>query len=213
MLEVCEIFRSISGEADWQGYVCTFIRFSGCDVDCAWCDTVYAREEKGKPCSVEELVSICHANRSERVILTGGEPLLQAELPQLCLELLKNEFRVQLETSGTRLVNEVPKEVQKVIDIKPPSARAKRGFHWGNLDLLEPQDEIKIVLAERADYDWALRIMQKTGLERNPRVLLSPVAGSLEPAVLAEWMIQDNLICKLQVQLHRIIWPEVERGK
>jgi len=213
MLEVCEIFRSLSGEACWQGYVCTFIRFSGCDVDCDWCDTAYARQEKGKQCSVEELLSICHANRTERVILTGGEPLLQEELPRLCQLLIQNNFQVQLETSGTRLLNEVPKEVQKVIDIKPPSARAKRGFHWGNLDLLEAQDEVKILLADREDYDWALRIMQKTGLDKNPRVLLSPVAGRLNPAELAEWMLQDNLCCKMQLQLHRIIWPDVERGK
>lgn len=213
MLSVCEIFSSISGEAAWQGYVCTFVRFSGCDVECEWCDSLYARQEKGKDCSIEDILAICRAQEIKRIILTGGEPLMQEELPELCRELLKEKYKVQLETSGTRLVDKVPAGVLKVIDIKPPSARARKGFHWGNLDLLGDGDEIKIVLAGREDYEWAVRIMKKTGLDKKDMVLFSPVAGKLATAELAEWMIQDRLLCRMQVQLHKIIWPEAERGK
>jgi 7-carboxy-7-deazaguanine synthase len=213
MLSVCEIFSSISGESAWQGYVCTFIRFSGCDVECEWCDTLYARQEPGKDCSIEDILAICRSKEIKRIILTGGEPLMQDELPDLCRELLKEKFKVQIETSGTRLVDRIPAGVLKVIDIKPPSARAKKGFHWGNLDLLGEEDEIKIVLAGREDYEWAVRIMRKTGLDQQDNVLFSPVPGKFTPAELAEWMIQDNLACRMQIQLHKIIWPEAERGK
>ena len=191
----------------------TFIRFAGCDVDCSWCDTAYARQEKGIPVSVEELLSICRANRVRRVVLTGGEPLLQEELPQLCKKLLDEGFDVQVETSGTRLVDKLDPRVMKVVDIKPPSARAKKGFHWGNLALLTKRDEIKFVLADREDYEWALSLMRKCKLESLCKVLFSPVEGHLEAAQLAEWMIEDGLSCRLQVQLHKILWPEIRRGR
>ena len=213
MFDVCETFISISGESGWQGMVTTFIRFCGCDVECAWCDTLYARQESGTPCTQDDIVSICRANQVRKIILTGGEPMLQEGLPSLCECLLAEGFEVQVETSGTRLVSILPKEVMKVVDIKPPSAQAKKGFHWGNLDCLGEKDEIKLVLAERADYDWALNIMRKTGLDKRKNVLMSPVMGLLEPAELAEWITQDRLNCRLQLQLHKILWPEVNRGK
>lgn len=213
MLTVCETFLSIAGESGWQGLIATFIRFTGCDVDCAWCDTPYAREEKGETVSVEDLLKLCRANRTSRVVLTGGEPLLQEELPELCKRLCDEGFTVQVETGGTRLIDRLDRRVMKVIDIKPPSAKARKGFHWGNLDLLNKNDEVKFVLADRKDYDWALSILRKNVIPSHIRIIFSPVKGLLEPAFLAEWMIEDNLTSRLQVQLHKIIWPGDTRGR
>lgn len=213
MLTVCETFISLAGESGWQGLVSSFIRFSGCDVDCAWCDTAYARQEKGTPVSIADIMSICRANRIRKVVLTGGEPLLQEELPDLCRALLEEGFDVQVETSGTRLCDKLDSRVMKVLDIKPPSAKTEKGFHWGNLDLLGKRDEIKFVLADRKDYDWSLSIMRKCKLESRCKVLFSTVAGSLDPAELAGWMIGDGLTVRLQLQLHKLLWPNETRGK
>jgi len=213
MFKVCETFISVSGESGWQGLVATFIRFSGCDVNCSWCDTEYARQEDGTEVSLAELMSICRTNQVRRVVLTGGEPLLQKKLPALCKSLLDEGFDVQVETSGTRLVDKLDKRVMKVLDIKCPSARALKGFHWSNIDLLGKRDEIKFALADRKDYEWALSIMRKCKLESHCKVLFSTVEGRLDPARLAEWMIKDGLSVRLQLQLHKILWPEATRGR
>jgi 7-carboxy-7-deazaguanine synthase len=212
-MRVCETFCSIAGESSWQGLAATFVRFSGCDVDCSWCDTSYARSEEGTEVTVEEVLSICRANNLSHVVLTGGEPLLQVELPELCKRLCDEGFQVQVETGGTRLVDKLDKRVLKVMDIKPPSAKAKKGFHWGNLDLLGPQDELKFVVADRRDYQWAMGIIEKCSLNGKHKIIFSPVSARLEPEKLAEWMIADKLTHRLQLQLHKIIWPGEERGR
>ena len=214
MMRVSETFCSIAGESSWQGLTATFVRFAGCDVDCSWCDTDYARKsEDGTEVTVEDILSICRAKGLKRVVLTGGEPLIQEELPELCRKLCDEEYQVQVETSGTRLVDALDKRVLKIVDIKPPSAEAKRGFHWGNLDLLGPEDEIKFVVADRKDYEWALRILDKCKLEGRHKIIFSPVNGKLEPAQLAGWMVEDKLSHRMQLQLHRIIWPDETRGR
>ncbi|MFH1071045.1 MAG: 7-carboxy-7-deazaguanine synthase QueE [Candidatus Glassbacteria bacterium] len=210
---VCETFVSIAGESGWQGLVSTFIRFSGCDVDCQWCDTAYARAEEGTPVSLEELMSICRTYGVRRVVLTGGEPLLQEALPDFCRALLEEGFDVQVETSGTRLADKLDSRVMKVMDIKPPSAKAEKGFHWGNLDLLSKRDEVKFLVADRNDYEWAQSIMRKCKLESRCRVLFSAVDGSLEPSLLADWMVKDGLTARLQIQLHKVLWPGETRGR
>jgi 7-carboxy-7-deazaguanine synthase len=210
---VCESFVSLSGESRWQGLVTTFIRFAGCDVDCAWCDTKYAHTEQPTEVEQEQLVSICRANAVPRVILTGGEPLLQQGLPSLCSALLKEGFEVQVETSGTRLIDMLDKRVMKVMDIKPPGARAKKGFHWGNLDLLAGEDQVKFVLAGREDYEWALSIIAKVKLNKICKIIFSPVVGRLDPSELAGWMVEDRPEAQMQMQLHRQIWPNEDRGR
>ena len=211
---VCETFCSISGESSWQGLVATFVRFAGCDVDCSWCDTDYARKgEEGTEVSQEDILSICRAQGVPRVVLTGGEPLMQEELPELCRRLCDEGYQVQVETSGTRMVDVLDDRVLKVVDIKPPSALAKHGFHWGNLDVLGQEDEIKFVIASREDYEWALRIIDKCILEGKHKITFSPVGDMLEPAKLAGWMVEDKLSYRLQMQLHKIIWPNEARGR
>ncbi len=211
--DVCETFVSLSGESGWQGLVTTFIRFAGCDVDCDWCDTAYARSEQPTKVELGELVSICRANAAPRVILTGGEPLLQKQLPQLCSALLGEDFKVQVETSGTILVDKLDKRVIKVVDIKPPGAKAKKGFHWGNLDLLTGNDQVKFVLADREDYKWALSIIAKVKLEKICPIIFSPVGDRLDNSELAGWMIEDRPSARLQLQLHKQIWPNEPRGR
>lgn len=213
MFDVCETFVSLSGESRWQGLLTTFIRFAGCDVDCEWCDTEYARRGESTPVELEQLLSICRTSAVPRVALTGGEPLLQPELPQLCSALLVDGYDVQLETSGTRLIGDIDPRVMKVVDIKPPGARAQRGFHWGNLDLVDSKDQIKFVLASREDYDWSLGIIAKVGLEKICDVIFSPVAGRLDPSELADWMIADRVNTRLQLQLHKQLWPTAEKGR
>ena len=214
MMRVCETFCSISGESSWQGLAATFVRFAGCDVDCSWCDTDYSRRgDEGTKVTVEDILSICRVNGVPRVVLTGGEPLMQEELPELCRRLCDEGYQVQVETSGTRLVDVLDKRVLKIVDIKPPSAFAKRGFHWGNLDVLAPEDELKFVMASREDYEWALRIIDKCVLLGKHKITFSPVTGRLEPAKLAEWMLEDKLPHRLRLQLHKIIWPDETRGR
>ena len=145
MLEICETFVSLSGEASWQGLVSTFVRFAGCDVDCQWCDTGYAKNGESTPVELEQVVSICRANGVPRVILTGGEPLMQDELPALCSALLDEGFEVQVETSGTRLVDKLDKRVSKIVDIKPPGAGAKKGFHWRHFIIWRRWDKVKTI--------------------------------------------------------------------
>jgi 7-carboxy-7-deazaguanine synthase len=213
VFQVCESFVSLSGESHWQGLVTTFIRFAGCDVDCDWCDTTYARSEQPTDVELDQLVSICRANGVPRVILTGGEPLLQDGLVELCSALLEEGYEVQVETSGTRLIGKLDKRVMKVMDIKPPGARAKRGFHWGNLDLLSKEDQVKFVLASREDYEWALSIIAKVKLEKICTIIFSPVVGLLDPSELAGWMVEDRPVARMQLQLHRQIWPNEDRGR
>ncbi len=213
VFQVCETFVSLSGESNWQGLVTTFIRFAGCDVDCDWCDTLYARSEPPTEVDLDQLVAICRANGVPRVILTGGEPLLQRGLPGLCAVLLEEGFQVQVETSGTRLIGGLDKRVMKVVDIKPPGARAKKGFHWGNLDLLSGDDQVKFVLASREDYEWALTIIAKVKLEKICPIVFSHVLGRLDPAELAGWMVEDRLEARMQLQLHKQIWPNESKGR
>ncbi|MEA2063138.1 MAG: radical SAM protein, partial [Gemmatimonadota bacterium] len=176
-MRVCETFISICGESSWQGLVATFVRFSGCDVKCSWCDTTYAWDEsEGTEVTVGDLLSICRTNNVKQVVLTGGEPLMQKELPELCKGLCDEGFRVQVETSGTRLVGVLDSRVLKVVDVKPPGAGSKKGFHWGNLDLLGPEDELKFVISSRKDYVWSLGVIKKCSLEGKHRILFSPVA-------------------------------------
>ena len=211
---VCETFISLSGESSWQGLVTTFIRFAGCDVECDWCDTRYAAKEMdATSVELEQLVSICRANAVPRVILTGGEPLLQQDLPALCEALLDEGLQVQVETSGTRLVDKLDKRVVKVVDIKPPSAKAKKGFHWGNIDLLQNTDQVKFVLASREDFEWAMKIIRKVNLEIICPIIFSPVESRLEFSELAKWMVENRSAARMQIQLHKQIWPNEPRGR
>jgi 7-carboxy-7-deazaguanine synthase len=212
-MRVSEIFTSIQGESSYAGWPCTFVRLAGCNLDCAWCDTAYAREERQgeelAPAAVRERVA---AAGLPLVCLTGGEPLCQPEAPSLAAALAAEGRTVLVETNGSRDIDLLPPPVVRVVDLKPPSSGMTERMDERNLRRLRPGDELKIVVADRADYDWARRRLERFGPERTATVLLSPVLDRLSPATLAAWILADRLPVRLQVQLHRLVWPDRLRG-
>ncbi|MGD2151678.1 MAG: radical SAM protein [Gemmatimonadales bacterium] len=211
-MKITEIFLSIQGESSWQGLPCVFVRTTGCNLRCVWCDTDYAFFG-GRDMSVEEIiVEVEHIGRGCRLVeLTGGEPLLQKEIGLLAEALLARGYAVLCETSGSVDVGILPASVVKIMDIKCPGSGESEGNLWGNLEKLGPSDEMKFVVRDRADYEWALAVIAERGLAGR-RLLFAPVWGELEVRRLAEWMLEDNAPARLQPQLHKYIWGAGETG-
>lgn len=210
-LRVSEIFSSIQGESHWAGYPCTFVRLAGCNLDCAWCDTRYARTG-GEEMDAAAIVADVKARGLPMVELTGGEPLLQEGTADLLWRLAGAGLRTLLETNGSLPVESVPPRVHVVMDLKAPGSGMAEWNRWQNLAALKSTDEVKIVLRDRSDYEWARQTLDERGVLGRLRVSLSPVSGELEPRALAEWMVEDRLDARLQLQLHRLLWPGTERG-
>lgn len=212
--EVCEIFYSIQGESSWAGYPMIFIRLSGCNLDCSWCDTLYARQEKGTIFTLEEILNIIAQYNCKMVEITGGEPLLQQPVSNLMKILLEKGYTVLLETNGACSIKNVPPGVIKIMDIKCPSSGMEKYILWENISYLNPfLDEIKFVIADRNDYDYATEKIRSYQLLKKCRVVLfSPVAGRISLQELAHWILQDGLPVRLQPQLHRLIWGDNMRG-
>ncbi len=210
-LKVVEIFSSIQGESHWAGYPCTFVRLAGCNLRCSYCDTAYAWEG-GTPMGVEEVLRAVDREGQGTVEVTGGEPLCQPAAPALLEALLETGRRVLLETNGSLPLEPVPAGVHIVMDLKTPGSGMAERNRWENLERLGPGDELKVVCADRADYDWAVAELARRNLWGRVRVSLSPVWGRLDPAELARWMLADRLDARLQVQLHRILWPGRDQG-
>ena len=212
MLTVNEIFHSIQGESTLAGTPCVFVRLAACDLRCRWCDTPYAFHEGGKQ-SVDDVIAQVEAYGCPTVEITGGEPLLQPDVIPLMSRLLERGYRVMLETGGHRSVAGVPAGVIRIIDIKCPGSGESDRNDWSNLSLLTPLDQVKFVLADRADYEFAREVIAREHLaDRCGAVLLSPVHGELALKPLAEWMLADRLPVRLQVQLHKYIWDPQTRG-
>ena len=212
MLTVNEIFHSIQGESSWAGLPCVFVRLTACDLRCAWCDTPYAFSE-GTKRTVEDVVGEVHALGCPLVEVTGGEPLLQPDVYPLMERLLAAGFQVLLETGGHVSLERVPAGVVAVMDVKCPASGESHRMHWDNLARLRPRDEVKFVVQDRADYEFARRIIAEHGLAgRVAAVLMSPVHGVLEPRELAAWILEDRLPVRLQLQVHKYIWGAAARG-
>lgn len=190
-----------------------FVRLAGCNLDCSWCDTRYAFE-KGTVLTVDEILKIVAQYKCRKIEITGGEPLLQKPVLTLMKILLEQGFTVLLETNGSCSIKDVPPGVVKIMDIKCPSSSMESRMLWENIDYLNPfLDEIKFVIADRIDYDYAVEKFRSLQLDKKCRaVLFSPVAGRISLQELAEWILQDSLPVRLQVQLHRIIWGGDVRG-
>lgn len=210
-LIVNEIFRSIQGESWFAGLPCVFVRLTGCNLRCSYCDTAYAYEE-GEALTVEEVVERVALHNCPLVEITGGEPLLQDETPELAAALLQRARAVLVETNGTLDIDILPKGVVRIVDVKCPDSGASRKMLWENMDRLVKTDEVKFVLLSRRDYDWAKAIVAKHELIRRCMVLFSPAFGILEPQVLAGWILDENLAVRLNLQLHKYIWTPEERG-
>jgi 7-carboxy-7-deazaguanine synthase len=212
MLQVAEIFRSIQGESTEAGLPYCFVRLSGCNLDCAYCDTLYARREAGRAMHAVEIVSQLRLYGIGRVCVTGGEPLHQAETPGLLAMLVANGFSTMVETNGSYDIRVVPKGVKRVMDIKTPGSGMSEKMRWENLARLTRQDEIKIVCCSRGDYEWTRDLLGRRRFYETCPVLLSPAHGRLAPRELAEWIVKDRLPVRFQLQLHRVLWPDRERG-
>src|SRR3954469_5457882 len=212
MLTVNEIFYSIQGESTHAGRPCVFVRLTACDLRCTWCDTPYAFHE-GRKMSIEAVADAVASHGCDLVEITGGEPLLQDDVYPLMERLLGEGRTVMLETGGHRSIARVPAAVKKIVDVKCPGSGESARNDWENLARLAPHDEVKFVVADRADYEYARDVIARHGLAaRAAAILLSPVHGVLDSKTLSEWMLADHLPARLQLQLHKFIWPPDTRG-
>ena len=207
MLSVCEIFRSIQGESTYAGKVCSFVRLSGCNLSCSWCDTAYAQTE-GTGRSIADVALEVRAHNTPLVEVTGGEPLLQSETPALCRRFLDEKYTVLVETNGTLDISALPPACVRIVDVKCPSSGHAGSFLEKNFSLLQPSDECKFVIADRADYDWALDLVRTQALHRRATVLFSPVINRVSPRQLADWIVADNAPARFGLQLHKVIWGD-----
>ena len=218
-MQVTEIFRSIQGESTYAGLPCVFVRLTGCNLRCVWCDTAYAFYG-GKRMTVEEVMTAVRSmteRDGQRVVnlveLTGGEPLLQKEIYPLVHRLLDEHYGVLIETSGERFVGELPDSVVRVVDVKCPGSGEGGTFDLNNLAALSSQDQLKFVLTDRQDYEWARAFIQTHELQgRVAALIFSPVFGKLDSRLLAEWILDDGLPVRLGLQLHKFIWDPEAQG-
>ena len=209
---VTEIFKSIQGESTFAGLPCVFIRLTGCNLRCHWCDTAYAFYG-GQRMSVEEVIGRVRQLGGKLVELTGGEPLLQKEIYPLSAQLLSEGYRVLIETSGERCVGDLPRPVVKVVDVKCPGSGESEKFCFDNLAVLERKDQVKFVILDENDYRYARDFMKRHDLRsRVDEVIFSPVFGRLTPRELAEWVLRDGLEVRMGLQLHKFIWDPDARG-
>ena len=212
MLTVNEIYLSIQGESTHVGRPCTFVRLTACDLRCRWCDTPYAFTG-GRKMTIEEVVAEADRRGCHLVEITGGEPLLQPEATVLMQALIDRGYEVLLETGGHVALDDVPDDVRAIVDVKCPGSGEAHRMHWPNLDLLSPIDEVKFVIADRADFDYAADIVRRHALAGRVRaVLFSPVHGALDPAALSTWILEAQLPVRLQLQLHKYIWGADAKG-
>ncbi len=211
-LLVHEVYLSIQGESTFAGLPCVFVRLTTCLARCTWCDTPHAFKE-GSLISLEALLQKVLAFECSLVELTGGEPLLQAEALPLMTALADNGRTVLLETSGLVSLAGVDPRVHIIMDLKCPDSGECENNHWSNLDLLKASDEIKFVIASKRDFDWAAAVIRQHSLERRFTVLVSAVFSSVRPVELVDWLLESKLHVRMQLQLHKYIWPaETRRG-
>jgi 7-carboxy-7-deazaguanine synthase len=210
-LTVCETFTSLLGESTLMGLPAFFIRLSGCNLRCRYCDTAYAYEG-GQTLSLASLVAEARSSGARLVLVTGGEPLLQAGAPMLLTNLLQAGLEVILETNGTLPIQGIDPRVRRIVDVKCPGSGMSDHNLWANLEVLTPRDEVKFVISDEDDFAWALEVVRRHGLADRVPVLISPVFGSLPLAEAAAWIVNSGLPLRLNVQLHKYIWGPEVRG-
>ncbi len=211
MLTVNEVFFSIQGEGTRAGRPSAFLRLTGCPLRCVWCDTAYAFHEGDKRDEDEVLAELA-LFPTRLLCLTGGEPLAQPAAFPFVTRLLDAGWEVVVETSGHVSIAPLDMRAIAILDVKTPGSGETHRMEWGNLDLLKRKDEVKFVIDGRADYEWSRDLVRKKLLAERCPVLFSPVHGVLDPGTLGRWILEDGLPVRLQVQLHKYLWPGVERG-
>jgi 7-carboxy-7-deazaguanine synthase len=209
-MRVTEIFFSIQGEGTRAGRPCVFVRFTGCDLRCVYCDTAYAFHG-GRELSREEILAAVAAHPSRLVCLTGGEPLLQRELPGLASDLLARGYEVAVETHGQRPLDALPREVVRIVDVKTPGS-GEPTTDFAYLDALAPHDEVKFVVTSEEDFRWSRDVVRRHRLEGRVAVLFSPSYGQVEPRDLARWLLEAGLDARLSLQIHKVVWGPEARG-
>ncbi len=208
-MQVSEIFFSIQGESTYVGMPCAFIRLAGCNLECGWCDTDYAKSVEGaSDMSIDEILVEVKKLNTKLVEVTGGEPMVQADTVELTALLLDEGYEVLMETNGSVDMSPLDDRVVKVIDIKCPMSGHDGSFRMDNLGLINERDEVKFVIGDEADYEYAKRFMEENIQDRTLNVLFAPVRPDLTPSVLADWILRDGLHVRLQLQLHSYIWEE-----
>ena len=211
MLRISEIYSSIQGESSYQGLPCVFVRLTGCNLRCSWCDSAYAffgGEEK----SIEDILNKVKETGLSLIEITGGEPLIQEECYELMTALCDEGLIVLLETGGSIDTVKVDERVKKIIDFKTPSSLMVDDNDWKNVSRLISGDEVKLVICDRADYDWSIDMIKEYELENKTIVNLSPVHNVLQPAELIKWIMEDSLDVRVNLQLHKYIWGDKAVG-
>lgn len=210
-LNVIEVFRSLQGESRFQGLPFAFVRLAGCDLNCTWCDTTYARHALGKPMTIPQIINEVQGLGPKNVLITGGEPLQQRSAPTLAFRFTQHGFTTLVETNGAHDISVLPYPIIRIMDMKCPSSGMAEKMEWYNLGHLNRDDEVKFVIADRHDYEYARNLIEKHALVDRTNILLTPVHGQLEPGELADWILFDNLEVRMQIQLHKLIWPDRQR--
>lgn len=212
---VNEIFYSIQGEGSRAGLPCVFVRMQGCLLRCTWCDTPYAldRKQTEKLMTIDEILEEVESHNCKFLMLTGGEPLEQKNIDELVKSALNRGMEVVIETNGQQDIGKVSNKAVKILDLKCPGSAMHKKNDYSNIEKLDKKDEVKFVIKNRQDYDWAVEKCNEYDLfNRVSEVLMSPVFGEIEPVDLANWILQDSLPVRMQMQLHKYIWEPSTRG-
>lgn len=211
-MRITEVFKSIQGESSRAGLPCAFVRTTFCNLRCVWCDSKYTFEG-GTEVDLDTIVATVDAMHVKRVEITGGEPMIQTETPELCRRFLDKGYEVLIETSGSMPLDALDRRVRKIVDVKCPGSRMADRNLPGIEKQLGPEDELKFVIADRADFDWALAWLKERGLdvvrEGAPHLLFAPVWETCRPADLAEWLLQSGVDARLNLQQHKVLWGDV----
>ena len=210
-LKVNEIYYSIQGESTHVGRPCIFIRLTYCNLRCTYCDTEYAFYE-GKDIEIPEIMAEIKQWNCNLVEVTGGEPLFQDECIDLLNELTNQNYEVLLETGGSLSISDVPTEIVRIVDFKCPSSGMKKKNLWSIVNDLQPHDEVKFVIGDREDFDWAIDMLNKYSLNEKCAILFSPIFGQIPPSLIVKWILDNNLPVRMQLQMHKHIWESEGKG-
>jgi 7-carboxy-7-deazaguanine synthase len=210
-MKINEIYKSIQGESSFAGLPCVFVRTTFCNLRCRWCDTAYAFYE-GDEQSIESVLSAVRNYQCRLVEVTGGEPLLQKEVYPLITRLADEGYQVLIETSGSIPIGQVDPRAIIIMDLKTPGSGMNHTIHWENLALLKANDEVKFVIADRNDFEWAKSVWEQHFVLHNKTVLFSPVTGELSPRQLSEWILNENLPVRVNLQIQKMIWDPAMRA-
>ncbi|MFY9554464.1 MAG: radical SAM protein [Blastocatellia bacterium] len=211
-MRITEIYQSIQGESSYAGLPCVFVRTTGCDLRCGWCDSEFTFTG-GSTMTLNQIVAEVERYCCALVELTGGEPLLQPEIYELATRLADAGHTVLIETGGHRDISRLDSRVIRIMDLKCPASGECEKNLWSNLEHLRPIDEVKFVIADRADYDWTVKTIREHRLEDRVKLLISTAFGMIEAAQVVEWMLKDKLRARFQLQLHKYIWTPQERRR